>query len=169
MTSGIREYEDVYVRTYGRLVSQLTLLTDSIEEAQDAVQEALFRAWLKWDKIGSYQDPEGWVRRVAINVATSRWRKLRRLVGVPHGFESLAAPSVELTEDSLDLLAILREMPRRQREALTLYYLVDLSMQEVADEMRIRLGTAKSLVSRGRDLLRAQMGDARAEGDTHVT
>ena len=67
------------------------------------MQEALFRAWLKWDKIGSYQDPEGWVRRVAINVATSRWRKLRRLAGqsASTALQSLAAPSVELTEDSL--------------------------------------------------------------------
>jgi RNA polymerase sigma factor (sigma-70 family) len=168
MTSRIREYEDVYAGAYGRLVSQLTLLTDSIEEAQDAVQEALFRAWLKWDKVGSYEDPEGWVRRVAINVATSRWRKLRRLVGVPRNFEGRAAPSVELTEESLDLLAVMRKMPQRQREALTLFYLLDLSIQEVAEEMRIRLGTAKGLVSRGRDSLRTQMEETRAEGDTHV-
>jgi RNA polymerase sigma-70 factor (ECF subfamily) len=156
-------YDDVYARSYGRLVGQLTLITGSAHEAQDAVQEALFRAWLRWDKIGAYADPEGWIRRVAINLATSRWRKLRRFVPLPAEAPTVAPPpmaadgdgptGVEGVADVLDLLAAIAQIPRREREALVLFYLADLSVQEVAHSMSIRLGTAKAFLSRGRQHL----------------
>ena len=46
--------------------------------AADAVDEAMARACASWDRVGRYDAPAGWVYRVAVNWATSRWRKLRR-------------------------------------------------------------------------------------------
>jgi RNA polymerase sigma-70 factor, ECF subfamily len=148
-----RDYEDVYARTYGRLVGQLTVITGNPQEAQDAVQEALFRAWLRWSRISRYQDPEGWIRRVAINVATSRWRRIRRIVPLPTESESRDDPRIDLIPEVLALLGTMAQVPRRERQALVLFYLADLSVQEVADSMSIRMGTAKALLSRGRQHL----------------
>jgi RNA polymerase sigma-70 factor, ECF subfamily len=168
MPEAHRDYEDVYARTYGRLVGQLSVITGSAQEAQDAVQEALFRAWLRWTKVGAYDDPEAWIRRVAINVATSRWRKLRRLVPPPTGQEETGQPVAELTEDVLDLLATIGRIPRRQREALVLFYLADMSAQEVADTLAIRVGSVKGLLSRGRQSLHRLLSEDDARGEAIV-
>jgi RNA polymerase sigma-70 factor, ECF subfamily len=162
------EYERMYGQAYWRLVGQLTVITGNAQEAQDAVQEALFRAWSHWDKVGHYADPEGWVRRVAINVATSGWRKRRRFVVMPAGQQGEARSRVEESAETLDLLAMLGRVPRREREALVLFYVVDLSVRDVAAAMGIRAGSAKALLSRGRQRLRDVLSETDWEGRTHV-
>ncbi|MET9036616.1 sigma factor [Streptomyces mirabilis] len=63
---------------YARLVGQLFSVTSSLEQAEDVVQEAFIRALDRWPRIQAYDVPELWVRRVAINLAVSEIRKLRR-------------------------------------------------------------------------------------------
>jgi RNA polymerase sigma-70 factor, ECF subfamily len=161
-------YEELYRRSYGRLVGQLVLVTGDLDAAQDVVQEAMYRAWSRWDTVGSLEDPTGWIRRVAFNEATTRWRKLRRMVTArDHDLVGIAA--VEVSPQDLDLLAALRRLPMRQREALVLFYLIGLPLDEVAGEMRIRLGTAKSFVSRGRGALRQAMTESTERGEVRAT
>jgi RNA polymerase sigma factor (sigma-70 family) len=162
------DYERMYAGAYWRLVGQLSIITGNPQEAQDAVQEALFRAWSHWMKVSRYADPEGWVRRVAINVATSSWRKARRVGPMSHDRAGNVHSGPEQQDEILDLLVLLRRMPQREREALALYYVVDLSLREVADVMGTRIGTAKSLLSRGRQHLRELLSDAERERSTHV-
>jgi RNA polymerase sigma-70 factor (ECF subfamily) len=133
-------FEEVYLQSFARLVGQLALVTGDVESASDAVQEAMYKAWVRWSKVGSYEDPVGWIRRVALNEATSRWRKVRRLI--PVGEADLPADSdrLEMVPESLDLLAALRRLPIRQRQALVLFYLADLPIKDVAREMSIREG-----------------------------
>jgi RNA polymerase sigma-70 factor (ECF subfamily) len=162
------DFERLYAQAYWRLVGQLTVITGDPQTAQDAVQEALFRAWARWATVGHYDDPEAWVRRVAINVATSSWRKVRRLVptATPHHIDM--HPGVEQSAESLDLLASIARVPRREREALVLFYVADLSVREVADSMGIRVGSAKALLSRGRQRLHQMLSDADSKGRTHA-
>jgi RNA polymerase sigma-70 factor (sigma-E family) len=161
------DYERMYAGAYWRLVGQLSIITGNPQEAQDAVQEALFRAWSHWTKVSRYADPEAWVRRVAINVATSSWRKARRggqMSAAPGFFGDVNSGATQRDE----VLDLLRRMPQGEREALALFYGVDLSVREVADVMGTRSGTAKSLLSRGRQRLRALLADGEREGSTHV-
>jgi RNA polymerase sigma-70 factor (sigma-E family) len=162
------DYERMYAGAYWRLVGQLSIITGNPQEAQDVVQEALFRAWSHWTKVSRYADPEGWVRRVAINVATSRWRKARPLGQMSSAVGGDVSSGPEQRDEVLDLLVLLRRMPQREREALALFYVVDLSVREVADVMGTRIGTAKSLLSRGRQHLRQLLSDGEREGSTHV-
>lgn len=73
-------FDEFYLASRDRLVLQVAALTGDPAEALDHVQEAFIRAWTRWDRISTYDDPEGWVRRVARNQATSRWRRARRTV-----------------------------------------------------------------------------------------
>jgi RNA polymerase sigma-70 factor, ECF subfamily len=161
------DYERLYTWTLPRLVGQLTVITGSQQEAQDAVQEAFFRAWSRWARVSQYEDPEGWVRRVAINAATSSWRKLKRMVPMPMPRERDGASvggGVDQAAMALDLLATIKQVPRREREALVLFYVADLSIQGVADSMGIRPGSAKALLSRGRQRLHALLSEADVKG-----
>jgi DNA-directed RNA polymerase specialized sigma24 family protein len=72
------DFEAFYQASYHRLVGQLTTLTGSLEDAEDAVQEAFARASTRWARLRDYDAPEAWVRRVAFNLATSGLRRARR-------------------------------------------------------------------------------------------
>ncbi|HZB42618.1 MAG TPA: sigma factor, partial [Ilumatobacter sp.] len=63
----VSHFDALFADHYARLVRALTLVAGDREVAADAVQEAFVRAHLRWRKIGRYDDPIGWVRRVAIN------------------------------------------------------------------------------------------------------
>jgi DNA-directed RNA polymerase specialized sigma24 family protein len=71
-------FEEFYVAVFNRLVGQLFLVTGSLPEAEDVVQEALTRAAGRWTRLRSYEVPEIWVRRVAMNLATDGFRQARR-------------------------------------------------------------------------------------------
>jgi RNA polymerase sigma-70 factor (ECF subfamily) len=58
-----------------RLIGQVTIVTGSLEDAEDAVQEAFARASTRWARLRDYDAPEAWVRRVAFNLATSGLRR----------------------------------------------------------------------------------------------
>jgi len=69
-----RTFEEIYRDSYPRLVGQLSVVTASSAEAEEVVQEAFARLWGRWPHVRDYENIEAWVRRVALNVATSRWR-----------------------------------------------------------------------------------------------
>ncbi len=71
------DFDELYLANYGRLVVQLYAVTGSLAEAEDAVQEAFARASMHWGRVGGYDSPEAWVRRVALNVAFTSMRRAR--------------------------------------------------------------------------------------------
>lgn len=74
------EFDLLYVGSVRLLVSQVSLLTGDVGEAQDVVQEAFLRAWNRCERLDAAQGVEAWVRTVAMRLAVSRWRKARRVV-----------------------------------------------------------------------------------------
>ncbi|HEY1831819.1 MAG TPA: SigE family RNA polymerase sigma factor [Acidimicrobiales bacterium] len=158
-------FEEVYRQSFARLVGQLTLVTGDVESASDAVQEAMYKAWVRWSKVASYEDPAGWIRRVALNEATSCWRKIRRLIPAGEADPPADSDSLEMAPETLDLMAAIRRLPIRQRQALVLFYLADLPIKDVAQEMSVREGTAKSLLSRGRISLSQLLPETASKGE----
>jgi len=73
-------FDEVYAAHYADLTVQLYAYFDDRQEAQDVVQEAFCRALARWPAISRYDDPVAWVRRVAWNLAVSRWRRARTAV-----------------------------------------------------------------------------------------
>ena len=71
-------FDEFYVACFDRLVGQLTLVTGSLHEAEDVVQEAFLRASTHWARLRQYDVPEQWVRRVALRLAINRFRRGRR-------------------------------------------------------------------------------------------
>jgi RNA polymerase sigma-70 factor (ECF subfamily) len=147
----------LYAGTHRRLVVQLAAITGDLAEAEDVVQEAFSRALSRWPRIRDYDNPEAWVYAVALNLARSRWRRTRTaLIALP----KLRARSIEpeLSPDHVALLAALRQLPERQREAVVLHHIGDLSVDEVARRMNVPVGTVKSWLSRSRVALAAHLG-----------
>jgi len=120
-------------------------------EAQDIAQEAFARAWQRWAAVRECDSPEAWVRRVATNLAASRWRRIRVARAAAWRPVDLQVP--EISTDLVALVSGLRTLPERQRTALVLHYMCDLTVDQIAAELRCPTGSVKSWLSRGRTAL----------------
>lgn len=116
-------------------------------DAEDAAQEACARAYSRWRRVRGYALP--WVSRVSANLALDRIRKRKRQT--PEGQTSVSQPDVAVR---LDLQKALDGLPKRQREVVTLRYLGDLSVQEVASVLGCGEGTVKRAAHTGLSKLR---------------
>ena len=149
----------VYDASYRRLVGQLYGVCGDLAEAEDVVSEAFVRAVASSRRFAHVDNPEAWLRTVAVNLARTRHR--RRLLG--ERLLARTAPTVHpegTSEDRIGLVAALRRLPAAQREALALHYLADLPVHEVARAVDAPVGTVKARLSRGRVALAALLEDA---------
>lgn len=141
---------DAFYRDTARRVIQLVYAsTGDLTLAQDSTQEAYARAWQQWSRVRTYDDPLSWVRTVARRIAISAWRKSsgQERAFQRHGAaESTGPPS----EDRVALVAALRGLPEAVREAVTLHYIGDLSIEQIAHETNTPAGTIKARLHRGR-------------------
>jgi RNA polymerase sigma-70 factor (ECF subfamily) len=153
-----RDFDPFYQAHYPGLVAMAYALLGDLGEAQDVVQEAFCRAWRRWDTINGYEHPVAWVRRVAMNLASSRWRHLR--AARRHLRRERAVDVPPLEPDHVVVVAALRTLPADLRRALVLHHLVDLPVAEVARELGVPVGTVKSWLHRGRAALAARLSDA---------
>ena len=72
---------ELYAASYRRLLGQLIGVTGSVAEAEDVLQEAFVRGLDHPRRLGA-DNPEAWLRTVAVNLARSRWRRAQRLIGL---------------------------------------------------------------------------------------
>ena len=158
-------FDDFYDATAMRVVRYAYALTGNVPDAQDIAQEAFARAWQRWDSIRGYDSPEAWVRRVATNLATSRFRRDRRARAAAH--KLLASDVPEISTDAVALIAALRTLPERQRVVLVLHYVADLPVSQIAAELRCPVGSVKAWLSRGRDALAAALGESGGNRGRH--
>lgn len=147
------EFEDFYQAYFANTVLLVYSFTADMGAAQDVTQEAFARAWQRWQTVSEYNDPLAWVRRVAINLANSRWRRIRTARKYLDRQREEFAPDVN--PDHVMVVAALRRLPKGQRDALVLHYLADLTVEDVAQQLEAPVGTVKSWLSRGRTALAA--------------
>ena len=150
--SAVDRVHEVYATSYRRLVGQLTGVTGDPVEAEDAVMEAFARAVGSGRSFLEADNPEAWLRTVAVNVTRTRWRRSRFFRDVSHRLVAEEAYA-DLPDDRVALLAALRLLPAPQREAIALHHLADLPVHEVAEAVGAPVGTVKARLARGRAAL----------------
>jgi RNA polymerase sigma-70 factor (ECF subfamily) len=133
-------------------VAQAYAVAGDRVEAEDAVQEAFARAVAAGDRFRRVDNPEAWLRTVALNVLRRRWRRASLFRALT---PRLATPAdvPGISEDHVAVVQGLRSLPFQQRETLALFYLGDLSVQEIAATLGVADGTVKSRLTRGRTAL----------------
>ena len=157
--------EDVFEHEYDRLVKALTIVAGDREEASDAVQEAFVRLVLGWDRLASYEDPAGWVRRVALNQIRDHHRSIGRQARLLLRIEEqYRAPQGASATDE-GIWERLMRLPLKQRTALALHYVDELTAREVADVMHVSEGTVRQHVHRARQALKESF-EGSAQGIT---
>lgn len=155
-------FDDFYVSTRDRLLRQLTAMTADVGLAEDALQEGYMKAWLRWGRVRTLDNPEAWVRTVAWHCAVSRHRRARVAARM---LPMLGRDSSHRTDfkdpdttEKVDIEAALRRVPAEQRRVIVLHDLCGFTVPAIAVEVGIPEGTVKSRLSRGRAAVAACLG-----------
>ncbi len=165
--TGARDFDEFYAAHFRSTTVQIFASFGDMAEAQDIAQEAFCRALARWETIAGYDDPVAWVRVVAWNLATSRWRRVRTALTFARKQRAELVPPP--SPDHVALTAALRTLPEKQRRAVVLFYLADLSVAEVALDAGVPTGTVKSWLSRAREALARELSDGSSgKEESHV-
>jgi RNA polymerase sigma factor (sigma-70 family) len=147
------DYDEWFRACFPRAVAVARRVV-GIDGAEDAAVEAFAAAYARWKRVGALAWRDGWVCRTAFHQALAQARHTGRRPEAP------AAPLS--VEDGVVLRAsmvqALRRLPRRQREAVALRYLIDLPEREVAAVLGVSAGSVKVHLHRGLAALRATLG-----------
>ncbi len=138
-------FEAFWARERDALYRALAVSWGDPELAAEAVDEAMARALQRWDRVGTYDNPAGWVMRVARNWATSWHRKWSRRPTRPAA--ALDRPVADDLPD-LDLQDALATLPERDRSLLAMRYVLDWTVPHIAVVLDVPEGTIKSRLHR---------------------
>lgn len=175
-------YTAAFQELFPRAVRLAARILGDRSAAEDVAAEAMTRAYSAWDRIGSapaYRT--GWTLRVATNLAIDVVRRRERasdlsgpsedLAGGPFGVDGPGGRGSNVVPDISEdlvlrvaLVAGLRELPRRQREAVAMRYLAGLSQAEVAKSLGVSPGTVARHVHRGLATLRGRFEELAPRG-----
>jgi RNA polymerase sigma-70 factor (ECF subfamily) len=149
-------FEAFYEAQEQRLYGTLCLMTGDRGEAEEVMQEAFLRVWERWDRVRLLDDPAGYLYRTAFNVFRNRVRRLvraakRRAYRDPH------VDPFDRVIDREDLLAAMRRLSPRQRAALVVLDLMDISSEEGGRLLGVRPATVRSLASQARQAVRKSL------------
>lgn len=154
-------FERFYEQEYRSVVGLAYALSGSRSASEDLAQEAFIAAHRNWDRIGAYDKPGAWVRRVVANLSVSRYRRLTtearaltRLGGMRRDAEVLP----ELPSEAEAFWGHVRRLPRRQAQAIALHYLEDRSVADIAEILECSANTVKVHLHKGRTQLAERLG-----------
>jgi RNA polymerase sigma-70 factor, ECF subfamily len=152
-------FDAFYRDEYRSVVGHTFALCGRWSLAEESVQEAFLRALARWEN-GELRHPEAWVRTVAVNLARSRMRRIGAEVRAfaRRGPDRNVEDPDLIPAESTAFWAAVRDLPRRQGQAVALYYLEDRPVREVAGLMSCAEGTVKALLHQARERLADVLG-----------
>jgi RNA polymerase sigma-70 factor (sigma-E family) len=151
---------ELYSMYYSALVRLAAMLVRDTPTAEEVVQDAFVAMHDGWERLRDAEKALAYMRQAVVNRSRSvlRHRMVveKNLQKPPPDMPSAEHGALALVERSA-VIAALRELPERQREAIVLRYYADLSEAEIAATMKISRGAVKSHTSRGMAALRAAL------------
>lgn len=146
-------FEGFFELEQERLLRLMWLVTGSLQEAEDIVQDAFLRVWERWYKVSSMESPTGYLHHAAMNIFRNQYRRarlsLRRVIGADP-----PADAFGWVEDRISVSTALGRLTHKQRAALVLTDLLGYPADEAGRMLGVRGSTVRSLSSTARAALR---------------
>ena len=154
-----RDFEEFFAREYRRVVGLAFVLCGRLDGAEDLTQDAFAAAYRDWSRIGRYDDPGAWVRRVVANRAVSlRRRRSTEARVLTRLATHRASADAELPFGDPATWSAIRSLPRRQAQVIALVYLEDRSPAQAAAILGCGDETAKTHLRRAKASLAKRLG-----------
>ncbi|WP_338671988.1 SigE family RNA polymerase sigma factor [Streptomyces sp. SCSIO 30461] len=151
------EFSDFVVAAHSSLLRTARLLTGDPHTAEDLVQAALVRVYLRWSRSASWASPQAYARKAVVHLYAT-WRRRRwhtEVIRTERGSTPDTHDMAGSAEARLELSRALAALPRAQRAVVVLRFYEDLSVEETADLLGCSPGTVKSRTNRALERLRA--------------
>jgi RNA polymerase sigma-70 factor, ECF subfamily len=146
-------FEDFFELEQERLLRLLWMVTGSLQEAEDIVQEAFLRVWERWHKVSVMESPTGYLHHAAMNIFRNRYRRtklaLRKAVGLTPPSDAFLA-----IDDRVSVADALATLTPRQRAALVLTEVLGYPSDEAGRMLGVGASTVRSLAHAARASLR---------------
>jgi RNA polymerase sigma factor (sigma-70 family) len=154
----VADFEAFFAVHHAALFRALWLVTRNRHEAEEVMQDAFLALWPRWESVATGPDPVGYLYTTAMNVWRSRLR--RAAVAVRKAVHQIPPDDEMVAVEQRDaIVRALGPLPPRQRAALVLMDVFDLSSERAGEMLRIRPATVRVLAARGRARLAKEMGD----------
>lgn len=150
-------FEEFYDAKRPHLVRTLIMVLGNRELGIEAADEAMTRAYQRWADVQTYENPGGWVYRVAMNWAYTKLRRSKRELPSVYVTDK---PHIEDPQFEPKLDAALAALPEKYRAPVVLRYYMDWSMEDISEALGIPKGTVKSRIHRGVAALQKALGES---------
>jgi RNA polymerase sigma-70 factor, ECF subfamily len=151
-------FQDFFEIEERALFAAMYLLTGNRHDAEELTQEAFLRIWERWSNVQSFANPTGYLYRTALNLFRMRWRRAavaaRRVARLIQ-----RSDPIDAAESRHEIDRALATLPSRQRIAVVLTELLDMTSAEAAEAMSVKAATVRRLAQDGREGLRRALGD----------
>ncbi len=165
-SGNVRAQEKLYRMFAPKMFGVCLRYSRDRSEAEDNLQEGFMKIFTNIDTYRYEGSFEGWMRRIMVNVALSKYRKNNILYPV----ENIEDYDVLQFSDNIfekleaeELMKLIRQLPDRYRMVFNLYVMEGMNHQEVSEMMNISVGTSKSNLSRARDILKRKVKELYTE------
>jgi DNA-directed RNA polymerase specialized sigma24 family protein len=155
VAEGSGDFAEWYAAEHQRLITSLTLVTGNLDAARDATDEAFARAYGAWSRVSLMANRRGWTYHVALNVLRRRGRRARleqALLARQPRPTAVPPPAGEAWE-------AVRRLPPRQRTAVVLRFVADLTEEQVGVVMGVSRSTISSSLADARRTLAQWLAD----------
>jgi RNA polymerase sigma factor (sigma-70 family) len=149
------DFTTFFVAEYERLFQTVYLMCGDKTEAEDLAQEAMARAFERWDRVQAAETPIGYVYQIAFNLHRSLLRRARRARA---GGSQASSMETNVGQTRLEVLEALSALPRSQREALLLMEWLGFPAAEAGRILGIEASSVRGRVHRARAALRERFG-----------
>lgn len=153
-------FDEFFRSAYAPLLRLMISFTRRPNIAEELTQEALFTAYRRWSHVQHLDRPDLWLRRIAVNRAISRHRRLLTEVAAIARLRTEPPPEHAAPTDEA-VWAAVRRLPRRQAAAIALWSVSGYTLAEIGEVLGCSEETARTHLRRARQRLAEDLEDYR--------
>ena len=156
MSNERRDFDDWFGQSYRRVLgSVLIVCAGDMPRAEDATNDAFIDALEDWDRVANMDSPKAWVTKVAINKAKRSWLRRKRYINAVN-VETLDLPMFD-DASNLELWNAVNKLSVKQRKAIVMRYVDDMTQSDIASELGVAPGTVSATLTQARGNLRVEL------------
>ena len=153
------DFERFYASQIRQVIGLAYVLSGSRSGAEDLAQDAFLAAYRNWDRIGMYEDPGAWVRKVVSNGSVSFFRSRKARTKALLRLTGRESVVPELSADAMETWSAVRRLPTQQAQTVALRYYDRSSVPEIAEILGCSVNTVKTHLRRAKKALAAELDE----------